>query len=248
MTKSQKKFQRKEECIARYTAGARYEELYESFPEINESTIRRWIGSYRKVFEDPFQADRDIAKERAAVGRVRTHQQIVSDIDILEVEAPPTDMLRAQTLRFADKKYGAGLDYQLASAVWLSNCRYKLAIETTNMQGVMKIITLPILPDNIDWESKVVHFNETQYPLSCLIPDNSLAKTGLEMLMKLTGTDTASSEDVKQQSKQVAIAAEKDANNENVSSTTIVMNRPRRKSIEEVLNGRDESRQDTSES
>ena len=142
--------------------------------------------------------------------------------------------LRARAM--ADK-LGADLSYQVKAALWMTENRYKLAISSTTMTGMLKIDKVPVLPENIDWAKQVVRFDGREYGLDCLIPNNKSAKIGLEMLMKLTGTDVETTETIKADSKQRAIEAEIESKKQDQqdSAVAIIMNRPQRKTLEEVL-------------
>jgi hypothetical protein len=217
-----------------YCLGLTPKELAEKYDR-PVTTVRRWC--HNKQVEKPPVIEVD---DELRVDQLR--DVTVSSGDTVEGFktrglAPGSPVFKAKTLELAEKKYGAGLDFQLAQAVWLVNCRYPLIIETTSNNGVTQYHKIPVLSENIDWEAKVVHFNDRQYSTSQLAPMSAMAEKGLNLLMKLTGTDQTSTEEVKAHSKSITAQLERDAENQQVSTVSIFMDRPERKSLEDFIKG-----------
>lgn len=241
MTRTDQKKLRQKICKD-FRKGMSYKELYEKYPAIGQSTIRRWVRAIEQE-----KTDQKVQAEVRAINNILNVTDIIEtkekaeeikdlsyDLDEL---SPTSNGFKAYTLGIAESRYRAGLDFQLATAVWMTQCRYQLAVTSTSVQGTVKIEKVPVLPENIDFKKRVVHFDGQVYDLSCLIPDTKSAKLGLEMLMKLTGTDQATSEEVKSKAKEAAIEAEiaREGDVTGNSKIAITMSRPQRKTLEEVI-------------
>lgn len=212
----------------RFAAGRTLQELYNDYPSYPEKTIQLWIEDFKQV--ERGEAERGLTETVEIIQAETTHY-----IDGLESNEKSN---ARQAMEFA-KQLNADLEYQVRTAVWMSNCRFKLAIESETVAGAHKINTVQLLPDNIDWDNKVVHFSGKEYGFDCLIPDTQSAKLGLELLMKLTGTDQVTTEEVKLESKLKAIEAEAErVNNKEIgedSKVAIIMERPERKTLEQAM-------------
>lgn len=223
-----------------YTKGYTMKELHERFKEVPYSTVRRWC----KEVESENKDVPELKVERLDLDReVLVTKE--TPVESLESEGltPGSPMFKAKTLEIAQERYGAGLDFQLAQAVWMVNCRYNLTIETVSDRGIVKYHHIPILPQNIDWESERVYFDGKQYHVSQLTPASGLIEKGMDILMKLTGTDKISSEDLKIQSKRIANQVDSEAESEAAENTalSVVVSRPERQTIEDYLEGKNET-------
>ena len=126
-------------------------------------------------------------------------------------------------------KIEAGVHYQVAKAFELCQS-YKLAIRSTNMKGDVKINTVPIRHDAIDWEQRSVLFDGDEYPLDCLIPDRSSQVAGLSHLENLTGTLALQNVNIKKRELEVQQGSV-DVNKQ----TSISLSRPKRLSLAEHI-------------
>lgn len=149
-----------ERVVKDYCNGAKIKDLVKKY-DVSRASIARWCKDKDQEVLDFTKVDDELV-----VDPVRDITVIKSDtVESLKTRniVPGSPVFKAKTLELAELKYGAGLDFQLAQAAWLVNCRYQLVIKTESMNGVVTYHKIPVLSENIDWERGIVQFDGCQY-------------------------------------------------------------------------------------